>query len=61
MSDTPQALATPTLTEGFALFDTALGTCGIAWKLNALTGVQLPEGDAAATRLRMRRRFCGDG
>ena len=57
MSDTPQRLDALTLAEGFALFDTALGTCGIAWKMNALAGVQLPEGDAAATRQRMRRRF----
>ena len=45
------------VTEGFALFDTALGSCGIAWGLNALTGVQLPEASAQATRARMRRRF----
>ena len=45
------------LTEGFALFDTALGTCGIAWGPAELTGVQLPEADASATRQRMRRRF----
>ncbi len=57
MSDTPQPLGAPSPGEGFALFNTALGTCGIAWKLNALMGVQLPEGDAGATRQRMRRRF----
>ena len=42
---------------GFACFDTALGTCGIAWGEAGLVGVQLPEGDEAATRARMRRRF----
>ncbi len=42
---------------GFACFDTALGTCGIAWGAAGLVGVQLPEADDAATRARMRRRF----
>ena len=45
----------PTL--GFCLFDTAIGFCAIAWSERALVGVQLPEVDAAASRLRMRRRF----
>lgn len=42
---------------GFALFDTAIGPCGIAWGPRGIVGVQLPEGAAAATRERMRRRF----
>jgi methylated-DNA-[protein]-cysteine S-methyltransferase len=42
--------------DGFALFETAIGTCGIAWRGGSVTGVQLPEGDVAATRTRMRRR-----
>ena len=42
---------------GFCLFETALGVCGIAWDGRALAGVQLPEGDEAAVRLRMQRRF----
>ncbi len=44
---------------GFALFDTALGGCGIAWGDRGLVGVQLPEGDDARTRARMRRDFPG--
>jgi methylated-DNA-[protein]-cysteine S-methyltransferase len=44
-------------TTGFALFTTALGTCGIAWNARAVTGAQLPENDDAATRARMQRRF----
>jgi len=44
-------------TEGFALFDTAIGRCGIAWNGPGVIGVQLPEGGAAATRARMRQRF----
>ena len=46
-----------TTTTGFALFDTVLGACGIAWGPKGLTGVQLPEADALTTRLRMQRRF----
>ncbi len=45
----------PTL--AYALFPTRLGCCGIAWNVRALTGVQLPEADEAATRRRMARRF----
>lgn len=41
----------------FALFDTAVGCCGIAWRDAAICGVQLPEADAAQTRARMRQRF----
>src|SRR5262249_21607594 len=43
--------------SGFALFNTAIGSCAIAWGERGLVGVQLPEGDAARTRARMRRRF----
>jgi methylated-DNA-[protein]-cysteine S-methyltransferase len=43
--------------RGFALFDTAIGACGIAWGARGLRGVQLPEASAARTRARMRRRF----
>jgi methylated-DNA-[protein]-cysteine S-methyltransferase len=35
---------------GFALFDTAIGRCGVAWGERGLLGVQLPEGDDARTR-----------
>ncbi|EYC51052.1 cysteine methyltransferase [Hylemonella gracilis str. Niagara R] len=46
-------------TLAYALFLTPLGHCGLAWSAQGLTGVQLPEADAAATRARMRRRFPG--
>ena len=46
-------------TLGLCLFDTAIGTCGLAWGAEGLTGVQLPEADEAATRARMRARFPG--
>ena len=36
-------------TRGFALFDTAIGACGIAWGERGLVGVQLPEASAART------------
>jgi methylated-DNA-[protein]-cysteine S-methyltransferase len=42
---------------GFALFDTAIGACGIAWRERGLVGVQLPEASEARTRARLRRRF----
>lgn len=41
----------------FALFDTAIGICGIAWSARGVRGVQLPETAAAATRARLRRRY----
>ncbi len=44
--------------QGFALFSTAIGHCGMAWAGSVLVGVQLPEDDGEAhTRARMRRRF----
>jgi methylated-DNA-[protein]-cysteine S-methyltransferase len=41
---------------GVALFDTALGRCGIAWSASGVVGVQLPE-LAGAERARLLRRF----
>jgi methylated-DNA-[protein]-cysteine S-methyltransferase len=38
---------------GFALFETALGTCGIAWSDAGVTRVQLPEASRAKTRARL--------
>ncbi|MGE0100602.1 MAG: methylated-DNA--[protein]-cysteine S-methyltransferase [Hydrogenophaga sp.] len=38
---------------GHALFDTALGVCGIAWGSGGVVAVQLPEADAARTRARL--------
>jgi len=43
----------------FALFETAIGPCAIAWGQRGILGVQLPERNAAATRARVRRRFTG--
>lgn len=47
--------------DGFTLFDTPIGWCGIAWRGEAIAGVQLPEGRPAATRARLQRRFPGAG
>lgn len=44
---------------GFCLFDTAIGSCGLAWGEGGIVGAQLPEADEGATRARMRRRFPG--
>ncbi|MFA6265014.1 MAG: methylated-DNA--[protein]-cysteine S-methyltransferase [Pseudolabrys sp.] len=43
--------------QSFTLFDTAIGTCGVAWNARGLIGVQLPEATVAATRARMQKRF----
>jgi methylated-DNA-[protein]-cysteine S-methyltransferase len=46
-------------TCGFALFDTAIGTCAIAWNDRGIAGVQLPGSSPDATRSQMRKRFAG--
>ncbi len=38
---------------GYALFDTAVGRCGIAWGERGVLGVQLPEADERRTRARL--------
>ena len=45
------------LETGFALFDTAIGPCGIAWTGRGVAGVQLPERSRDETRAWLRRRF----
>ncbi len=44
---------------GLTLFETPLGTCGIAWSGRGIAGLQLPETSADATRARLRRRWPG--
>ncbi len=39
----------------YALFDTAIGRCGLAWGSRGVVGVQLPEKSAEATRTRLMR------
>jgi methylated-DNA-[protein]-cysteine S-methyltransferase len=45
--------------QGFAMFDTAVGRCAIAWSARGITGVQLPERDDATTRARLLKRNAG--
>jgi methylated-DNA-[protein]-cysteine S-methyltransferase len=40
----------------FAIFDTAIGRCGIVWGARGVTGVQLPMGNEEKTRVRIRQR-----
>ncbi|HSE02698.1 MAG TPA: cysteine methyltransferase, partial [Methylomirabilota bacterium] len=42
--------------RGFAIFDTVIGPCGIAWSERGVAGVQLPERGERETRARLRRR-----
>lgn len=41
---------------GFALFDSPIGRCGIAWGARGIAAVQLPDGPETATRTRLLRR-----
>ena len=45
------------MASGFALFDTAIGRCGVAWGERVVVGVQLPEAGERETRARMLHRF----
>jgi methylated-DNA-[protein]-cysteine S-methyltransferase len=52
-------IAPAMLEQSFALFETAIGTCAIAWSGRGVCGVQLPQGSERATRARGTRRFAG--
>lgn len=43
--------------QHFAIFETALGPCGIVWTARGIAGVNLPEGSEEKTRARMKKRF----
>ncbi len=43
--------------RGFALFDSTIGRCGIAWGARGISGVQLPEASEAKTRARLTQRY----
>jgi len=47
------------MTTGFALFDTAIGRCGVAWGERGLLGVQLPEAGDSRTRARVLQKAPG--
>jgi O-6-methylguanine DNA methyltransferase len=49
------------MASGFALFDTAIGRCGVAWGERGVAGVQLPEVGERETRARMLQRFPAAG
>lgn len=51
----------PLATLGLALFPTPLGDCGIAWSVQAVTGVQLPCVCHADTLATLQARFPGCG
>jgi methylated-DNA-[protein]-cysteine S-methyltransferase len=42
--------------QHFCLFDTPIGACGIEWGPRGINGMQLPMGDEAKTRARIRQR-----
>ena len=42
--------------QSFAIFDTAIGPCGIVWGERGISGVQLPMGSEDKTRKRVHRR-----
>ena len=44
-------------TTGFALFDTAIGLCGVVWGDRGIVGMQLPEAREAEARARLLRRY----
>jgi methylated-DNA-[protein]-cysteine S-methyltransferase len=45
------------MTKSFAIFETAIGPCGIAWGERGIAAVQLPEANEQKTRARLLRRF----
>ena len=44
-------------TDGYGIFDTSIGRCGIAWSERGIRALQLPEADDDKTRERLLRRF----
>jgi methylated-DNA-[protein]-cysteine S-methyltransferase len=46
-------------TPAYALFDTPIGQCGIAWSERGICALQLPESAAATTRARLLKRVPG--
>jgi len=43
----------------YALFDTAIGSCGVVWGERGIAGVHLPDANPARTRAGLTRRFPG--
>jgi methylated-DNA-[protein]-cysteine S-methyltransferase len=63
MTENPSGARSPEddapVTLGYAVFDTAIGACGLAWGPAGVTGVHLPEANAADTLARLGERFPG--
>jgi methylated-DNA-[protein]-cysteine S-methyltransferase len=47
------------MTCSFAIFDTALGACGLVWTARGIAGVQIHSGTESATRAGLLRHFPG--
>src|SRR6185312_15000030 len=45
------------MAQGFSIFETAIGPCGIVWNDYGIVGVQLPEATVGRTRSRLQKRF----
>lgn len=45
------------MTQGFTLFDTAVGTCALAWGRHGLLGVWLPQVEGGSLQSRVTRRL----
>ena len=45
---------------GIALFDTAIGRCGVAWRNDTVVGVQIPEASDQQTRRRLHLKLVGE-
>ena len=43
--------------QAFAIFDSPIGSCGIAWNAKGIAGFQLPSATAQATRSRLQKRW----
>jgi hypothetical protein len=43
--------------QAFAIFNSPIGTCGIAWNAKGIAGFQLPSATADATRSRLQQRW----
>lgn len=46
-----------TMKSNFAIFETAIGPCGVIWGDHGIIGVQLPEASEGRTRSRLQKRF----
>jgi len=46
-----------TNSPGFALFETAIGVCGVVWSERGVAGVELPQAREGPARARLTRRF----